>query len=161
MPTYISHMVSAMETVGLLLWNTSNVTHTVEYQQCYPYRRTFNTTQNSQGDWFLPTSKYRTWTTVWKRRHILAAVQWSPSTSICKISITTDVAQTQMQRIMHHDGFSPHHLQRVWNLYWEIMPTIYDFLNDSNYGYKLRLIYCLQMRLNLPRMVTPTEGTHT
>jgi len=31
MPIYISHMISAMETVGLLLWNTSNVTHIAEH----------------------------------------------------------------------------------------------------------------------------------
>jgi hypothetical protein len=35
MPTGISHMVSAMEIVGLPLWNTSNVTHITEHLQLY------------------------------------------------------------------------------------------------------------------------------
>jgi hypothetical protein len=35
MPIYISHIVSAMETVGLPLWNTSNVTHIAEHLTLY------------------------------------------------------------------------------------------------------------------------------
>jgi len=35
MPIYISHMVSAMEAVELLLWNTSNVTHITEHLILY------------------------------------------------------------------------------------------------------------------------------
>jgi hypothetical protein len=47
---------------------------------------------------------------------VLAAVKWSPSISTCRMSSATGVAQTQVWRIFHHDGFYPHHLQRVQHL---------------------------------------------
>jgi hypothetical protein len=42
---------------------------------------------------------------------VLAAVQQSPSTCI-----RSGIAQTQVWRILHHDGLYPYHLQRVQHL---------------------------------------------
>jgi hypothetical protein len=88
----------------------------VEHQQCYPHCKTFNTVHRILRETgSLPqvnTEHEQQW---FGKGDILVAVKWSPSTNICKISMT-DVAQTQMQRIMHHDGFYPYHLQRELHL---------------------------------------------
>jgi hypothetical protein len=45
--------------------------------------------------------------------------------------------------------------------YREITPTMYDFVNDYNHGYKFCLTLCSWMRLNLPGMVLTTQGIRT
>lgn len=42
--------------------------------------------------------------------------------------------------------------------YGEIIPTVYDSMNGSNHGYTFGMTFCSQMRLNLPRIVLPTQG---
>jgi hypothetical protein len=44
--------------------------------------------------------------------NVLAVVQINSNRSICRIS-RTGVAQTQVWRILHHDGFYPYYLQSV------------------------------------------------
>jgi len=41
------YTVSAMEMIGLLLWNTGNITHIAKDRNC---------TANSEEDWLLPTT---------------------------------------------------------------------------------------------------------
>jgi hypothetical protein len=45
--------------------------------------------------------------------------------------------------------------------YWEVMPTMYDFVNGCNHGYKFCLTFCSRMRLNLPGTVLPTLCSHS
>ena len=42
-----------------------------------------------------------------------------------------------------------------------ITPTVYDFVNDFNHGYKFCLTFCSRMRLSIPGMTLPTQGIHT
>lgn len=47
---------------------------------------------------------------------VLNAVERSPSTSIRRISHTTGIPQTNVWRILHHNGLYPYHLQKVQHL---------------------------------------------
>jgi hypothetical protein len=53
MPTCISYMISAKETVGLLLWNDGNM------ETLPTTGNILVCTQDSDGDWFLPMCECR------------------------------------------------------------------------------------------------------
>ena len=58
-PTCFSYTVAAIEMVRLQLWKTRNVTHIANI---------WNRAQTSEGDWFIPTRKFKMWqTTAWRR----------------------------------------------------------------------------------------------
>jgi hypothetical protein len=94
-PTGISYAVSAMEMVEVLLWIVGNDMH------CARHLSTF----------VLVISKERMQNVSKERGEgdVLVAVQRSPSTG--RISRVTDVEQTQVWRILCHDGFRRCHLQ--------------------------------------------------
>lgn len=81
---------------------------------------------------------------------VLNAVERSPSTSIRRISRMTGVRQTQVWRILHHDGLYPYHTQRVQHL----LP------DDSAH----RVRYCQWLQNNLeviPRILFTDEAQFT
>jgi hypothetical protein len=45
--------------------------------------------------------------------------------------------------------------------YWQIKPTVYNFMNGYNHSYTFCTIFCSQMMLYLPGTVLPTQGIHT
>jgi hypothetical protein len=80
--------------------------------------------------------------------HHVAAVQRSPSTSICKIFTTTGVAQIVMvsPRIICVEYETP---------FRDITSTVYDFVKDCNHGYTLCATFCSRMRFYLPDVAIP------
>lgn len=58
---------------------------------------------------------------------VFAVVHRSPTTSMRYISSVTIVAQTQVWRILHHDGFYLYHLQCVYNLLPEYYVNRFQF----------------------------------
>jgi hypothetical protein len=66
-------------------------------------------TQNFEGDYFLPTSECRT---TWKNC-ILDAVHRSPNTNVHRISIRTEIAPTEVWRILRGDDFYLRRLEGV------------------------------------------------
>jgi hypothetical protein len=57
--TCISYKVPTVEMVGLLWWNTSN---DISSSQNSTLKNNWECMQNFEGNWFLATSKCRTWT---------------------------------------------------------------------------------------------------
>jgi hypothetical protein len=92
--------------------------------------------------------------------HGLAAVLQSPSTTMSGISNTTGVAQTQVWRSLHHDGFCPYHLQRAQHLL-PVDHAVYNFVNGCNHNYPFCVTLYSRIRLNLPGMVLLTQGIRT
>jgi hypothetical protein len=149
MPKRISYMVSSIEVVKLLLWNTGNITHIAEFH----IANIWNRKQNSDGIWFLPTRKCRTWTKMaWRRCSDCSAMNHKYK---CTQNFQDD------WRILNHEGFlSASPLDSTSPSTW-ISRERCMILKDFNHGYKFCLIFCLRMRRKLPVMVLSTRVNRT
>lgn len=132
--------VSAVKMMGLLLWYTGSVTHICRIRHwktvetiCIILRENGFFSQWIQKVNDDSAEKVMFW----------QQCVWSCSTSVHKVHRTTAVPETWVLGILHHDGFCLCHLCQT-----------YDFVNCC----KFCLIFSLWMRLNLPRMILPTQG---
>jgi hypothetical protein len=155
MPACNLYMVSAVEIVWVLWWNTSSSIHFAEFH----------------------ISKYlRTYTELWGR--LVSSHEWMQFMNISYLEMVwQQCSEAQVQVFTEFPAWLLYHRHRYgdfftmmvsihinskeYNISYQIMSTIYDFVNGCNRGYGFHLTFCSQMRPSLPGLVLPTQGIHT